>query len=34
MAEPVITVPGSPSVEAEVPKKQAGPVFKIAGGRR
>lgn len=32
MAEPAITVPGSPAVEAEVPKKQAGPVFRAARG--
>src|SRR5215208_1453950 len=32
MAEPAITVPGSPAVEAEVPKKQIGPVFRVARG--
>jgi ubiquinol-cytochrome c reductase cytochrome b subunit len=32
MAEPAITVPGSPAVEAEVPKKQIGPVFRAARG--
>jgi quinol---cytochrome-c reductase cytochrome b subunit len=32
MAEPAITVPGSPAVEAEVPKKQVGPVFRVARG--
>jgi ubiquinol-cytochrome c reductase cytochrome b subunit len=32
MAEPAITVPGSPAVEAEVPKKQMGPVFRVARG--
>src|ERR671910_924856 len=32
MAEQAITVPDSPAVEAEVPKKQAGPVFRAARG--
>jgi ubiquinol-cytochrome c reductase cytochrome b subunit len=32
MAEPAITVPGSQSVEPEVPKKQIGPVFRVARG--
>ena len=32
MAEQAITVPDSPAVEAEVPKKQVGPVFRAAGG--
>src|SRR5215204_1961071 len=32
MAEPAITVPGSPAVEPEVPTKQIGPVFRAARG--
>src|SRR5829696_417810 len=32
MPEPAVTVPESSSVEAQVPKKQAGPVFRIARG--
>src|SRR5215213_3147533 len=32
MPEPAITVPDSSAVEPQVPKKQAGPVFRIARG--